>query len=636
MLTNPIPGPRTAIRARKICPSRQSTVPQVLGPGERVVVAAGVYRECVRPLRGGTDPEHMISYEAAPGAKVIIKGSELLRVKWVTSLPWIQDKIAEERDSTAKRAAAAKSEANVNKVWMARLPPELFVGYNPFATANYRQAAQMPYLNLREVFGDSRASIYLQVCGLLFQNGRHLVQASRYGDLFAKEGQFWVETNGLTIHVRPYGGIDPNGAEWEATTREQIVAPETYDLGYIRVKGFTMQHAGNSFPFPQRGALSTMHGHHWLIEDNIIEWANGEGIDIGDGGVTWVGPKQINGVDLPAAIPVPQLQSGPQSLPSTPPGIHGYHILRRNTLNDIGITGIAGLGPNDSLIEDNVFRRNALHDVEQLAECSAIKTHRSHNVLIRRNLIFDTLHGTGIWIDTGNFNSRVCQNVIVRTGSNYKGQPFPGAGSIYVEAVLAPNMVDHNFVWGSTYSNGIFAYTASKLIVAYNLIGNCAEAGITIRDVAGRTVDNRRTIPGGGNRIFGNVLINNGREIDLYSPGNFSDYNLFGQVRQAKPFHLLARKEEGELSDWRKAYGLDVHSSQTDIRAEFSADTLELTWAARGDLIEGMPTDGIQYDFWGRSLTGRIAFPGPFGSVPRKATRIIVDPRVPGNIGRGN
>src|SRR6185503_21126589 len=40
---------------------------QLLQPGERVVIAAGIYRECVRPARGGTGSGQMISYEAAPG-----------------------------------------------------------------------------------------------------------------------------------------------------------------------------------------------------------------------------------------------------------------------------------------------------------------------------------------------------------------------------------------------------------------------------------------------------------------------------------------------------------------------------------------------------------------------------------------
>src|SRR4051812_31353443 len=52
---------------------------EVLQPGERVVIAAGTYRECIRPARGGSGPEKMISYEAAPGAVVIVKGSNVLR-----------------------------------------------------------------------------------------------------------------------------------------------------------------------------------------------------------------------------------------------------------------------------------------------------------------------------------------------------------------------------------------------------------------------------------------------------------------------------------------------------------------------------------------------------------------------------
>ena len=37
---------------------------QAAEPGTRVLIHAGLYRECVRPARGGTGPEHMISYEA--------------------------------------------------------------------------------------------------------------------------------------------------------------------------------------------------------------------------------------------------------------------------------------------------------------------------------------------------------------------------------------------------------------------------------------------------------------------------------------------------------------------------------------------------------------------------------------------
>lgn len=47
---------------------------KLLQPGEKVIVHEGIYRECVRPLRGGTANNRMISYEAASGEKVGSKG----------------------------------------------------------------------------------------------------------------------------------------------------------------------------------------------------------------------------------------------------------------------------------------------------------------------------------------------------------------------------------------------------------------------------------------------------------------------------------------------------------------------------------------------------------------------------------
>ena len=94
------------------------------------------------------------------------------------------------------------------------------------------------------------------------------------------DGRFWVEHQGNVVHIRVPSG-DPGKSVIEVTTREQAFAPRRAVSGYIRIKGLTFQHAGNAFPPPQRGLVSTAGGHHWIIEGNIIEWASGVGLDIG-------------------------------------------------------------------------------------------------------------------------------------------------------------------------------------------------------------------------------------------------------------------------------------------------------------------------------------------------------------------
>src|SRR5437879_449647 len=62
---------------------------QVLQPGERVVIMTGVYRESIAPRHGGTGPDKMISYEAAPGANLVVKGSRLLKTGWEPSTEYL-------------------------------------------------------------------------------------------------------------------------------------------------------------------------------------------------------------------------------------------------------------------------------------------------------------------------------------------------------------------------------------------------------------------------------------------------------------------------------------------------------------------------------------------------------------------
>ena len=63
------------------------------GPGTRVRIHAGLYRECVKPARGGTDPAHPVSYEAYGDGNVTVRASEAGRIRKACasgSMTWIR------------------------------------------------------------------------------------------------------------------------------------------------------------------------------------------------------------------------------------------------------------------------------------------------------------------------------------------------------------------------------------------------------------------------------------------------------------------------------------------------------------------------------------------------------------------
>src|SRR6185312_12456439 len=48
-------------------------------PGDVITVHAGIYREQINPPRGGDADNKRITYQAAKGEKVAIKGSEVIK-----------------------------------------------------------------------------------------------------------------------------------------------------------------------------------------------------------------------------------------------------------------------------------------------------------------------------------------------------------------------------------------------------------------------------------------------------------------------------------------------------------------------------------------------------------------------------
>lgn len=503
---------------------------QVLQPGERVVVAAGIYREWVRPERGGSGPDRMISYEAAPGATVVIKGSREFRPEW--------------RPSSASAGGVA--------IWQAQLDPALFGDYNPFAIDNVTpdQFAAMEWAT------PLRGKVpYTLPRGLVFQEGKRLRQVARAADLLEQAGVYWVDRPNQTLHLRLAADRRPAQAHLEITTQESVFAPVHAGLGYIRVQGLTMEHAAGPFPWEQVGAISTTRGHHWIIEDNVVRWANGVGIDLGT-----------------------QHPRRPQ------PPLVGFHIVRRNLVTDCGICGICGLGPARGrdfglLIEDNVLRRNAFYDVERLYETGAIKTHNNIRCLIRRNLIVDTLHGAGIWMDWNNQFSRCTQNLIIGTHTIH--------GAIFVEASYQPNLIDQNLLW-KTEGHGVYEHDSSGQIFAHNLIAHSSKCGLHLHGkITDRRVDGRE-MAYGRHTVRNNLLIDNA---------------------QASQF----LGDPSEVAD----------NLQDGATATLDLPALSLSWNVPAAGTRCRPVAGVTHDLLGQRRVGPETCAGPFAKAVGQEQKLI-------------
>ena len=526
---------------------------EVLQPGERVVVAAGVYREHVTPARGGSGPDSIISYEAAPGAEVVIKGSEPLGSDWTLAKGW-----------------QGIGDGTGTKVWCMPLLAEWFAGYNPFAIAN------LPRLGAQDCFTPSPHLLPTLTArrGLVFQDGRPLRQVSKPSDLTEADGTYWVEWNGQALYVRPRGDVEMNTALFEITTREQAFAPSVYELGYIRVRGFTIEQVADGFPWPQRAALSTMRGHHWIIEENTIRWSNALGLDIG---------RSETDMEVPELC--------------------GYHIVRRNRVHDCGICGIAGTGPlKATLIEENVIYRCGWHNVEDYFECAGIKTHHNHDCLLRRNVLMDMTHAAGIWMDFGNINSRCSQNVVINTDSRH--------GGIFMEASQAPNLVDCNIIWGST-GDGIYQHDCDELTIAHNLICYAQKNGIRMRANQGRIVFGREATAV-DNRILNNILVGNGEPLSISDPDNACDGNL-----------IAGTNGDFDLAGWQARTGWDIHSVVAEFAVEFDVSTRQLTWHHPDPFPFVAAVAQVVRDIIDVAMDDVQVIPGPFVNEPESHTFLL-------------
>ncbi|MEO8018827.1 MAG: right-handed parallel beta-helix repeat-containing protein [Pseudomonadota bacterium] len=583
---------------------------EVLKPGERVVIAAGVYRECIRPARGGSGPDKMISYEAAPGAAVYVKASEVLRDGWQPSSGDLRD--------------GGKTQLHI---WKHELSGSMFPdAYHPFALANV--PGDWSWLDTKRV----DMGPYFRRRGLVFVDGKPLEPVEQYRELGntplqrpapspdqpaprnglpsrtrgasimqeiggSPDGRFWVEPRGTVIHIRvPTGELTKSVVE--ITAREQAFAPQLTGLGYIRIKGITFQHAGNGFPPPQHGLVSTNGGHHWIIERNTIEWANGMGLDIG--GQDW------NSARTP--------QAGDS------------HIVRGNTIRHIGVEGLGGMGTHNTLIEDNLIEWVGWQDAERAWEAAGVKFHFARNLLFRRNVVRHIRHANALWLDSGNSNSRITANVFADI--------LTVSAGVHMDMNRAENQIDNNIIWNvrnaepgtpgqrGAAGSGVFLNASERQTVAQNLIGNCDNVGVfpVLRD------DRNGSGNGRDHRIHNNIFARcaNGGIVFL-DDQNEADGNIYAAMPERFGGYFTAGALQWlDLRAWR-SHGWDERGAVVDLEFQFDPDRLELTTKSQMKLQDEPVFNHIDSDLFGQT-TGETRPPGPFTKLDAAGVR-SADPR---------
>ena len=169
----------------------------------------------------------MISYEAAYGEQVIVSGGQPLTAEW--SRPRYWGETMKDSPLTVRRIP--------HRAWHVTLDASLFpAGYQPFALPNVT-AAEETLMNWMELV--SGQVPYSLRRGMLFQDGQRLTQLAHVADVPRVPGSFWVDQDDLTLHVHPFGSVNPNKCAWEVATAEHVFRPQSVGLNYIRVAGLT-------------------------------------------------------------------------------------------------------------------------------------------------------------------------------------------------------------------------------------------------------------------------------------------------------------------------------------------------------------------------------------------------------------
>jgi len=569
-------------------------------PGDVITVHQGVYRERINPPRGGQSDAKRIVYQAAPGEKVEIKGSEVVK-------DWVKVQ---------------------GDVWKVTLPNAFFEGFNP-----YSDLIRGDWFN-----GKGRE----HHTGAVYLNGNWLIEAATREDVLKPAARTataanedvertpqWfaqVDQDQTTIWAQ-FPGADPNQQLVEINVRRTVFYPDQPGRNFITVRGFTMRHAATPWAPPtaeQIGLIGTHWSKGWIIENNVISHSVCSGVALGKHGDEFDNTSANTAEGYVKTIE----RAHAHTIAWAKENI-GHHVVRNNTVSHCEQAGIVGsLGPAFSVVTGNTIHDVHVRRLFTGAEMAGIKFHAAIDTEISNNHIYRTTRG--LWLDWMAQGTRVSRNLFHDNITE----------DLFVEVNHGPFVVDNNIFLSPTTvldmsQGGAYAHNliTGKIVSSEELRRETPYHPAHSTTVAGLV-----NIHGGDNRFYNNLFVGAGptpapssnkddrhrrvagyglwvydtREFPLHTGGNV-------YLNGARPYAQEAGAVVQEAVDPQVSL-VDRSLQLTYVPAVQQAKTTPVTTELLGQAkIPGLPyenADGsplkIDSDYFGKPRNAANPTPGPF------------------------
>lgn len=370
--------------------------------GDIITVHEGVYREWIKPPRGGESDEKRIIYQAAENEKVEIKGSEIIN-NW---------------------------EKFSGTVWKATIPNSFFGDYNP-----YKDLIHGDWFNplgrihhTGEVYLNGKSLWEKEILEKVLNpkpvnDNRDPVGSTYTWYCESDEENTFIYAN---FHV-----ADPNKELVEINVRQTCFYPEKNNINYITIRGFYMSDAATQWAPPtaeQIGLIGTNWSKGWIIENNVIRNSKCSGITLGKHGDEFDNTSEDSAEGYVETIKRATAKGWSKEN-------IGSHIIRNNVISDCEQTGICGsMGGVFSIIENNDITNIWTKRQFTGAEMGGIKIHASIDMIIRNNRLKNC--GRGLWLDWMAQGTHVYSNLFYDNTSD----------DIFVEVNHGPFLIDNNIL----------------------------------------------------------------------------------------------------------------------------------------------------------------------------------------------